>query len=72
VPEDVEVVLHQLGALLLDMDATVPEELVVAGIVLLDDAQARLGLDAGLFGVVDAAWDVAVGVDVTGGVDQRS
>ena len=63
VPEDVEVVLDELGALLLDVDAAGLEELVVAGIVLLDDAQARFGLDAGLLRVVDAARDVAVGVE---------
>ncbi len=64
VPEDVQVVLDELGALLLDVDASGAEELVVAGIVLLDDAQARLGLDPGLLRVVDAARDVAVGVNV--------
>ena len=63
VPEHVEVVLDELGALLLDVDAARPEQLVVAGLVLLDDAQARLGLDSGLLGVVDAAGDVAVRVD---------
>src|SRR5688500_4864797 len=63
VPEDVEVVLHELGALLLDVDAAGAEVLVVAGVVLLDDAQAGLGLDPGLLGVIYAARDVAVGVD---------
>ena len=37
VPQDVDVVLRQLGALLLDGDAAGAEELVVAGVVLLDD-----------------------------------
>src|SRR5688500_7461149 len=63
VPQDIEVVLHELGTLLLDVDAARAEVLVVAGVVLLDNAQARLGLDAGLFGVIHAARDVAVGVD---------
>src|SRR5688572_22076918 len=52
VPQDVEMVLHELGALLLDVDAARAEVLVVAGVVLLDDAEARLGLDASLLGVV--------------------
>ena len=62
VPEDVDVVLDELGALLLDDDAAGPEDLVLRGVVALDDAVAGLGLDAGLLGVVDAAGDVAVGV----------
>ena len=66
-PEDVEVVLDELGALLLDVDASRLEQRVVAGLVLLDDPQAGLRLDARLLGVVDAAGDVAVGVDDCGG-----
>ena len=66
VPQHVEVVLHELRALLLDVNAAGAEELVVAGIVLLDDAQARLGLDPGLLWVVHAAGNVAVRVDDAG------
>src|SRR6186997_3155808 len=62
-PEDVEMMLHELRALLLDVDAASAEQRIVAGLVLLDDAEARLGLDAGLLGIIDAARDVAVGVD---------
>src|SRR5688500_12270668 len=65
VPEHVEVVLDELGALFLDVNAARAEELVVGGIVLLDDAEARLGLDACLLGVVDATRDVAMGVHDT-------
>src|SRR5687767_14090488 len=46
VPQHVEVELHELGALLLDVDASGAEELVIAGVMLLDDPQAGLRLDA--------------------------
>src|SRR5918992_3445877 len=70
VPENVEMLLDEFGPLLLDVDAARLEEGVVAGVVLLDDAQARLGLDAGLLGVIDAARNVAVRVDdATGAQD---
>ena len=49
-------------ALLLDDEAAGPEDLIRGREVLLDDAVARLGLDAGLGRVVHAAGDVAVGV----------
>ena len=70
VPEDVQVVLDELGALLLDVDAAGAEELVVTGVVLLDDAQAGLGLDPRLLRVVDAARDVAMGVHLARGAQQ--
>ena len=62
VPQDVEVVLDEVGLLLLDRDRARPEGRVLVGGVLLDDPVAGLGLDAGLLGVVDAARQVAVGV----------
>ena len=61
VPQDVEVVLDQVGPLLLDRDRAGPERRVLVGRVLLDDPVAGLGLDPGLLGVVDAARQVAVG-----------
>jgi hypothetical protein len=72
VPEDVEVMLDQLGALLLDVDTAGAEELVVAGVVLLDDAESRFGLDPCLFRVVDATRNVAVGVNDAGWLEQVS
>ena len=60
VPQDVEVVLDQLGPLLLDPDRAGAEGLVGVGLVLLHDPEARFGLDAGLLGVVDAAGEVAM------------
>ena len=69
VPEDVEVVLNELCALLLDVDAALAEQLVGVLLVLLDDAEAGLSLDACLLGIVDPARDVAVGVDDAGRVE---
>ena len=62
-PQHPQVVLDQLGALLLDDDRAGPEVGVVVAVVLLDDGLDRLGLDPGLGGVVDAARQVAVGAD---------
>ena len=61
-PQHPEVVLDQLGALLLDQDGAGAEVGVVVVGDLLDDRLDRLGLDAGLRGVVDAARQVAVGL----------
>ena len=61
-PQHVDVVLGQLGALLLDDEAAGAEHVVGRRVVLLDDAVARLRLDACLDRVVDAAGDVAVGM----------
>jgi hypothetical protein len=60
VPEHIEVVLDQLGALFLDGDRPGPVGDVLVSGVFLDDAVAGLGLDAGLLRVVDAARQVAV------------
>ena len=70
-PQHPQVVLDQLGPLLLDHDGPGLEGLVVGGVVLLDGALDRLGLDAGLSRVVDAAGQVAVGVHHLG-ADTRS
>src|SRR5699024_10260365 len=63
------VLLDQLGALLLDDHGAGAEVRVVAVVGLLDDHLDRLGLDAGLSGVVDAAGQVAVGADLGGAED---
>src|ERR1044072_1621953 len=62
-PQHPEVVLDQLGPLLLDQDRAGAELGVLIAGVLLDDRLARLGLDAGLSRVVDAARQVAVSRD---------
>ena len=54
-------VLDELGALLLDQDRAGAEVGVVVVGDLGDDRLDRLGLDAGLSGVVDTARQVAVG-----------
>src|SRR5262249_19368704 len=56
VPEDVEVVLDQVGALFLDMNAARPECNIIVRVVLVDDLVDRLGLDPGLLRVVHATW----------------
>ena len=61
-PQDPQVVLDQVGPLLLDEDGPALEDLVVRGVELLHAPLHRLGLDAGLGRVVDAAGEVAVGV----------
>src|SRR5918996_2705214 len=77
-PQHPQVVLHQVGALLLDEEAPGP---VVVGalrvpllpggiLVLLLDGLDRLGLDACLRGIVDAARQVAVGVGHAAGPEQ--
>ena len=63
-PQHPEVVLDELGALLLDDRRAHPEVGVVVPGDLLADHLDRLGLDAGLGGVVDAAGQVAVGADL--------
>ena len=63
-PEHPQVVLDQLGALLLDEDRAGAELGVVVVGHLGDDRLDRLGLDLGLGRVVDAAGQVAVGADV--------
>ena len=55
-------VLDQLGALFLDPDRAGAEGRVGVGLVLLHDPEARLGLDPGLLGVIDAARQIAMGV----------
>jgi hypothetical protein len=66
------VVLDQLGALLLDQDRAGAEVGVVVVGDLGDDGLDRLGLDAGLGGVVDTAGQVAVGLDLDGGGEQSN
>ena len=65
-------VLDQLGALLLDDQRAGAEVGVVVVGDLRDDRLDRLGLDAGLGGVVDAAGQVAVGRDLDGGGEQAT
>src|SRR5664279_69193 len=60
-PEHPEVVLDQVGPLLLDGQGAGAEGRVVIALVLLLDHPHRLGLDAGLRRVVDTAGQVAVG-----------
>src|SRR4051794_13512209 len=59
-PEHPEVVLDELGPLLLDQDGARPEVGVARGVRLLDDHLDGLGLDPRLRRVVDAARQVAV------------
>ena len=71
-PQHPQVVLDQLGALLLDQDRAGAEVGVVVVGDLGDDGLDRLGLDAGLGGVVDAAGQVAVGGDLDGGGEESA
>jgi hypothetical protein len=59
-PEHPQVLLHELRALVDDPDGAAAEDRVLVGLVLLLHREHRLGLDAGLRGVVDAARQVAV------------
>jgi hypothetical protein len=68
-PQHPEVVLGEVGPLLLDDQGAGLEGLVVRRLVLLLDGLHRLGLDPGLGGVVDAAGEVAVGVDLLRGAE---
>jgi len=68
-PEHVEVVLGQIGALFLDLDGSLPEDLVLGIGVLLRDLEARLSLDASLLRVVDAAGEVAMRLGGARGTD---
>ena len=70
-PQHPQVVLDQLGALLLDDQGAGAELRVGVGLVLLADGLDRLGLDAGLGRVVDATGQVAVGADTVRGVSRR-
>src|SRR4051812_31648916 len=60
-PQHPQVVLHEVGALLLDQQGAGAEVGIVVPLHLLDDLGDGLGLDAGLRRVVDAAGQVAVG-----------
>src|SRR6266576_433976 len=60
-PEDVDVVLRELGPLLFDDDGSRLELLVARRVVLLDDLVDGLRLDTRLLGVIDTARQVAVG-----------
>ena len=66
-PQHPEVVLDELGALLLDEHGSGAEVGVVVVGQLADDPLDRLGLDPRLGGVVHAAGQVAVGRDLDGG-----
>ena len=73
-PQHPQVVLEELGPLLLDHDRALPERLVLRIVVLLHDRLHRVGFDPGLRGVVHTAWQIAVGVHGLGGahpVDHR-
>src|SRR3954454_7055779 len=59
-PQHPEVVLDQIGPLLLDDEGAGTEHRILVLLVLLADRLHRLGLDAGLRGVVDTAGQVAV------------
>jgi hypothetical protein len=54
-PEDIEVVLHEVGAILLDVDRPRSERDIFIGGVLLDDLVAGLCFDSGLLWIVDTA-----------------
>jgi hypothetical protein len=62
-PEHPEVVLDELGPLLLDQDRPGAELRVGVRLVLLGDRLDRLGLDPGLGRVVDPSGQVTVGAD---------
>src|SRR3954469_12770276 len=62
-PQHPQVLLHEVGALFLDQDRALLEDRVVAALVLLLARLDRLGLDAGLCGVVDAARQIAMRVN---------
>src|SRR5579862_3904036 len=61
-PKHPQMVLDHVGPLLLDGDGPLLEHRVVGAVELLHTRLHRVGLDAGLGGVVDAAGKVAVGV----------
>src|SRR5215475_8742642 len=60
-PQHPQVVLDQLGALLLDDQRPGAELRVVVRLVFLADRLDRFGLDPGLRRVVHPTWQVAVG-----------
>src|SRR3954454_14105032 len=62
-PQHPQVVLHELGALLLDDERASAEDGVLVALVLLADGLDRLRLDARLRRVVDAAGKVTVSRD---------
>src|SRR3954451_3806130 len=62
-PQHPQVVLHELGPLLLDEQRPGAEDGVLVALVLLADGLDRLGLDARLRRVVDAAGQVTVSRD---------
>src|SRR4051794_22024131 len=66
-PQHPQVVLDQVGPLLLDQDGAGAEDRVLVGLVLLLDGLDRFRLDAGLSRVVDAAGEVAVRGGLDGG-----
>src|SRR3954470_4473341 len=66
-PQNPEVVLDQLGPLLLDEQSAGAEDRVLVALVLLADGLHRLRFDAGLRRVIDTARQVAV----RGGDDAR-
>src|SRR3954462_1960258 len=66
-PQHPQVVLDQVGPLLLDQDGAGAEDRVLVGLVLLLDGLDRFRLDAGLSRVVDAAGEVAVCGGLNGG-----
>src|SRR4051812_44896692 len=66
-PQHPQVVLDQVGPLLLDQDGAGAEDRILVGLVLLLDGLDGLRLDAGLSRVVDAAGEVAVRGGLDGG-----
>src|SRR5207302_3483462 len=68
-PEDVEMVLGQLRAFLLDDDRALAVDLVLRVVVFLDDVVDGLCLDARLLRVVDPAGKIAMGLNRAAGAN---
>src|SRR4051794_34890260 len=71
-PQHPQMVLHELGPLLLDEQRASAEDGVLVALVLLADRLHRLGLDARLRRVVDAARQVTVGRDGDARLEQST
>src|SRR3954451_21034742 len=71
-PQHPQMVLHELGPLLLDEQRASAEDGVLVALVLLADRLHRLGLDARLRRVVDAAGQVTVSRDGDARLEQST